>query len=174
MSLAVCLLFDRDSDALVRSLWERLEAAGVPTLLSLTHRRHRPHMSYAVALEWELPAVLAAVEALPDAGPFPLAVHGMLTFPRGRAALAPSIPAGVALRQERVARAVGEAGALVHHHYEPGAWIPHVSLATRAHRAQLPAAARIVNDALPLTLQVTAAAVINSGTGELWPLDAIP
>lgn len=174
MSLAVCVLFDRSSDLLVHALWERLEAAGVPTLLSLTHQRHRPHLSYAVALRWDLPPLLAAVAALPHGGGFPLPVHGMLTFPRGRVALAPSVSAGVALRQEAVARAVDGAGALLHHHYEPGSWVPHVALATRAHRAQLPAVARIVNDTLPVTLHVEGAALIDSGTGELWPLAGIP
>lgn len=54
MSLAVCLLFDREGDRAVREIWARLEADGVPTLLSHTHRRHRPHLSYVVALDWDL------------------------------------------------------------------------------------------------------------------------
>ncbi len=37
MALAVCLLLDARADAAVRGLWRRLEAAGVPTLLSHTH-----------------------------------------------------------------------------------------------------------------------------------------
>jgi len=52
MALAVCVLFDRAGDRAIRELWERLEAEGVPTLLSLTHGHHRAHLSYAVALEW--------------------------------------------------------------------------------------------------------------------------
>ncbi len=88
--------------------------------------------------------------------------------------MAPSIPADVAARQERVARAVAGAGALVHHHYEPGQWVPHVSVATRVKRAQLPVVARLVHDVLPLSVEVTGAALIDSGTGEAWPIPGIP
>jgi hypothetical protein len=45
MALALCLLLDRRSDALVRELWKRLEENGIPTLLSHTHGRHVPHLS---------------------------------------------------------------------------------------------------------------------------------
>lgn len=174
MALAVCALFDRRGERAIRELWGRLEAAGVPTLLSLTHGRHRAHLSYAVALAWDLGRVTDAVTALPTGGPFTIAFHGTLLFPRGRAALAASIPADVAARQERVARAVAGAGALVHHHYEPGQWVPHVSVATRVKRAQLPVVARLVHDVLHLSVEVTGAALIDSGTGEAWPIPGIP
>jgi len=174
MALAVCLLFDRASDRAIRELWERLEAEGVPTLLSLTHGHHRAHLSYAVALEWDLSQVFDAVAALPDGGPFPLAFHGTLLFPRGRAALAASVTAEVAARQDRVARAIAAAGATLHHHYEPGQWVPHVSAATRVKGSQLATVARLVHDVLPLTVQVAGAALIDSGTGELWPLPHVP
>ncbi|MGM0385673.1 MAG: 2'-5' RNA ligase family protein [Actinomycetota bacterium] len=170
MALAVCILFDRAGDRAVRELWSRLEAEGVPTLLSLTHGHHRAHLSYAVALKWDLDRVRDAVAALPDGGPFPLVVHGTLLFPRGRAALAASVTADVAARQDRVARAVVGTGALLHHHYEPGQWVPHVSAATRVKRSQLGTVTRLVHDVLPLTLQAESAALIDSGTGEIWPL----
>lgn len=174
MALAVCLLFDRASDRAVRGLWSRLEAEGVPTLLSLTHGRHRAHLSYAVALAWDLDLVHDAVSALPDSGPVTLAVHGTLLFPRGRAALAASVTADVAARQDRVARAVVGTGAMLHHHYEPGQWVPHVSAATRVKRSQLGTVARLVHDVLPLTLHAESAALIDSGTGEIWPLATVP
>lgn len=174
MALAVCLLFDHAGDRAVRSLWERLEAEGVPTLLSLTHGRHRAHLSYAVALEWDPDLVRDAVQSLPDAGSFSLSVHGTLLFPRGRAALAASVGADVAARQDRVARAVAGTGAVLHHHYEPGQWVPHVSAATRVKAAQLPTVARLVHDLVPLTLTVASAALIDSSTGDAWPLPSIP
>lgn len=174
MSLAVCLLFAPEGDRAVREIWARLEREGVPTLLTHTHRRHLPHLSYAVAVRWELETVLERVAALPDGGPFPLEFHGMLAFSRGRAALAASVTAGVARRQELVTAVVAGAGADLHRHYIRGSWVPHVSLATRAKEAQLPLVARAVSDALPLTVTVVRAALIDSGTGERWPLDRIP
>ncbi|QGF24602.1 2'-5' RNA ligase family protein [Raineyella fluvialis] len=174
MSLAVCLLFDREGDHAIREIWTRLEDEGIPTLLTHTHGRHRPHLSYAVAVRWDLIRIREQVEPLPDAGPFPLEFHGMLAFSRGRAALAASVSAAVALRQESVSTSVSAAGAELHRHYAPGRWIPHVSLATRAKESQLPLVARAVSDALPLTVQVVRAALIDSSTGDIWGLDTIP
>jgi hypothetical protein len=44
VALAVCLLFDPDTDRAIRQLWATLEDAGIGTLLSHTHRRHVPHL----------------------------------------------------------------------------------------------------------------------------------
>lgn len=183
MALAVCLLFDRRSDRLVRGLWDRLERAGVRTLASHTHGRHRPHLSYAVLLAWDLGRVQQAVATLADTaapatpegqGPVALDVHGTVLFPRGRAALAPSLTAAVVRRQERVAAALSGTGAVLHRHYQPGSWVPHVSVATGAGADQLGVVARAVNDVLPLRLEVTSAALVDSGTGQVWPLPFVP
>jgi hypothetical protein len=174
MALAVCLLFDARSARLVRDLWTRLEADGVRTLESHTHGRHHPHLSYAVLRTWDLPRVRTALAGLPDAGQFPLSVHGTLAFPRGRAALAPSISSDVGSRQERVVAAVVATGAELHRNYGPGAWVPHVSVATRAQGSQLATVVKAIADTLPLTLQVDRAALIDSATGETWPLDHVP
>ena len=173
MALAVCLLFDHRSDLLLRELWARLEGAGVRTLQTHTHGHHHPHLSYAVLLEWDLDLVRAAVESLPDGGPVDLVVHGTLAFPRGRAALAPSVPPDLPARQQRVAQAVSAVGVL-HHHYEPGQWVPHVSVAPRANGATLPLVVKAVADMLPLTIRVDRAALVDSTTGQLWPLPGIP
>lgn len=170
MALAVCLLFDRRGDRLVRELWARLEDSGIRTLQSHTHGRHLPHLSYAVLLEWELAAVRAAIEALPAGEPFDLSFHGTVAFPRGRAALVPAVSVDIARRQEAVAGAVARTGAVLHRHYEPGAWVPHVSLATGATGLQLPIVVKAVADVLPLTVTVHRAVVIDSSTGQVWPL----
>lgn len=174
MALAVCLLFDRRGDRLVRELWGRLEREGVRTLASHTHGRHYPHLSYAVLLAWEHERVLEAVSGLPDAGPFTLDFHGTVVFPRGRAALVPSVSAEVAARQDRVARAVSGTGGILHRHYEPGSWVPHVSVATGATAAQLPVVVNAIADVLPLTVVAERAALIDSSTGESWPLPTMP
>lgn len=173
MALAVCLLFDARGDLLLRELWSRLEDAGIRTLQTHTHGHHHPHLSYAVMLEWDLDRVRAALDDLPDRGPFEIGFHGTVTFPRGRAALAPSLPAEVALRQQRVAEALSGRGVL-HRHYEPGNWVPHVSLAVRANGTSLPVVVKAVADVLPLSVRVERAALIDSSTGRVWPLPGIP
>jgi 2'-5' RNA ligase len=174
MALAVCLLLDGRSDRLVRALWTRLEAQGIRTLQTHTHRGHRPHLSYAVLRDWDLDRVRTAVSALPDGGPFFVEGHGSLVFPRGRVALAVSLPAEAALRQERVASTLEESGADLHRHYRPGHWVPHVSVATRAQGPAQAVAVTTIADTLPLGLLVERAALIDSSTGRTWWLPHVP
>ena len=174
MALAVCLLFDTRSEVLVREMWSRLEEAGVATLATHTHGRHYPHLSYAVLRSWELGRVHEALAALPAAEPWMMSFHGTLAFPRGRAALAPAVTADMALRQWRIATALKATEAELHRHYESGQWLPHVSVATRAHGGELITVAKAIADVLPLTVRVERAALIDSATGQTWPLPHIP
>jgi 2'-5' RNA ligase len=143
-------------------------------LATHTHGHHHPHLSYAVLREWELEAVRTALASLPDGGPFPVTVQGATVFPRGRSALAVAVPAEIMRRQQAVAECVRAAGAELHRHYLPGAWIPHISVATAASGELLPLAVTAISDVLPLTLAVTRAALVDSSTGETWPLPGIP
>ncbi len=174
MALALCLLFDSRTDRLVRELWERLEARGMRTLLSHTHGRHHPHLSYAVLREWDLEAVCAAVAQLPKPGVIDIPVQGSLVFPRGRVSLACSVSSDLATRQERAVAALRSTRADLHWHYATGRWVPHVSVATGASADQLPVITAAVSDVLPLTLHADRAALIDSSTGEVWPLDGVP
>lgn len=174
MALAICLLFDPPSDRVVRDLWSRLETAGVHTMATHTHGHHHPHLSYAVLRSWDLSRVQATLAGLADAGPFTMSFHGTLAFPRGRAALAPAISADLARRQQQVVSAVVETGADLHRNYRPGGWVPHVSVATSAPGARLATVATAIADILPLTLNVDRAALVDSSTGETWPLAHIP
>jgi 2'-5' RNA ligase len=174
VALAVCLLFDRRGERAIRALWDQLESIGVPSLRSHTHGRHVPHVSYAVLRSWDLAGVTAAVNRLDVTQPIDVSFDGIGLFRRGRAWLLAGVTADMASRQERIAHAVTAAGADLHKHYLPGAWLPHCSLAPRAHLAQLPALAAAVYDVLPLRARLDRAALINSGTGELWPLTTLP
>jgi 2'-5' RNA ligase len=170
MALAVCLLFDRRADRLVRALWDRVEALGVTTLASHTHGRHHPHLSLAVLRSWDIEAVLGAVEALPAGDPITVSCHGSLVFPRGRVALAPSVDADLVRRQEQVVTAVEATGADLHRNYVPGRWVPHISVATRASAGTLAAVTTTVADAVPVVVRLERATLIDSGTGQTWPL----
>jgi hypothetical protein len=174
VALALCLLFDRRTDRLVRALWERLESQGVATLLTHTHRRHRPHLSYAVLRSGTVDDVEAALAPLPDGGQVEVVAQGSVVFPRGRVALACAAPASVVARQEGVVTALREAGLELHRNYGPGRWVPHVSVATSASAVQLPGVVAAVSDVLPLLVRADRAALIETGTGELWPLARTP
>jgi hypothetical protein len=174
MALALCLLFDSRTDRLVRELWERLEARGIRTLLSHTHGRHHPHLSYAVLRAWDQGAVGAAVAGLPDGGAVTVPVQGSVVFPRGRVSLACSVSSELAARQERAVAALTSTGADLHRHYGLGRWVPHVSVATGASADQLSVVTSATSDVLPLTLHCDRSALIDSSTGQVWPLDRVP
>lgn len=174
MALAVCLLFDRRSERAVRALWDRVEEQGVPSLGSHTHGRHVPHVSYAVLRRWDQAAVDDALAGLDGGKPVDLSFDGVGLFRRGRTWLVAGVSADFVGRQQRVVEAVTAAGAELHKHYRPGVWLPHCSLAPRVTLAQLPLVVAAVMDVLPLRARLDRAALVNSATGEISPLPAIP
>ena len=174
MALAVCLLFDARGERAIRALWDQLETIGVPSLRSHTHGRHVPHLSYAVLRSWDLAGVTAALSELEDGEAVDVSFDGIGLFRRGRAWLLAGVAADLAIRQERIVTAVTATGAELHRHYLPGRWLPHCSLAPRAPLAQLPILAAAVYDVLPLHARLNRAALINSATGDLWPLSTLP
>ena len=149
MALAVCLLFDRRSEQAVRSLWDRVEQAGVPSLRSHTHGRHVPHVSYAVLRRWDEDAVSAALGSLKGGAPVELQFDGLGLFRRGRTWLVAGVSADFVARQQRVVDAVTATGADLHKHDVPGTWLPHCSLAPRATLAQ-----RFVDRVRKLNLEI--------------------
>jgi hypothetical protein len=174
VALAVCLLFDRRSERAVRALWDRVEEQGVPSLRSHTHGRHVPHVSYAVLRRWDRAAVCDALAGIDGGEPVELSFDGVGLFRRGRTWLVAGVSADFVTRQQRVVEAVTATGAELHKHYRPGVWLPHCSLAPRATLAQLPIVVGSVLDVLPLRVRLDRAALVNSATGEISPLRALP
>ncbi|HET8959479.1 2'-5' RNA ligase family protein [Nocardioides sp.] len=171
MSLAVCLLIDDPADAAIRQLWRRLEEVGVPSLATHTHGRHVPHLTLAALRTYRVPAVQRALAELPVAEPAVLHLDALGAFRRSRCWLAPAASGALVSRQEATVAAALGTGAELHRHYRPGVWVPHLTLAPRLHTADLPTVARVVYDVLPLTAQVTRAALIETATGDQHPLD---
>jgi hypothetical protein len=174
MALAVCLLFDARTDRTLRRLWDRLEDLGIPSLRSHTHGGHVPHLSYTVLREWCLEEVRERVEALPSGPPLTLHFDALGTFRRGRSWLVPAVTSDIAARQERVVSAVAATGADMHRHYVPGVWVPHCSVAPRVPLTALPTLAAAVYDILPLQARADHAALVDSGTGHVYPLVNLP
>ena len=115
-----------------------------------------------------------ALAQLRDGAPVQLSFDGVGLFRRGRTWLVPGVSADFVARQQRVVEAVTATGADLHKHYRPGIWLPHCSLAPRATLAQLPVVVAAVLDVLPLQATLDRAALVNSATGALSPLPALP
>jgi hypothetical protein len=174
VALAVCLLFDPETDRAIRRLWSALEDVGIATLLSHTHRRHVPHLSYAVLRSFDVDAVASVVGELPAGPVLDLRFDAVGLFPRGRAALLPTPTQTLLARQQALVAALNGTDGDLHRSYRPGHWIPHCSLTTGTSRELLPTAAVRAFDVLPLEGQAVGAALIDSGRGERWPLAGIP
>jgi 2'-5' RNA ligase len=173
VALAICLLFDRRTDRAIRDLWQRLEESGVSTLLTHTHGKHVPHLSYAVLRSFDVGAVQAALSSLEPGAPLPLQFDCVGHFRRGRAALIPAVTTEAMSRQARIVDAVLSTGADLHHYYRPGLWVPHTSIATRVRGEHLATLTTAAHDILPLDATADRAVLIDSGSGERWPVDAV-
>jgi 2'-5' RNA ligase len=170
MALAVCLLFDDRADSVIRTLWERLEREGIRTLATHTHGLHVPHLTYASLLTYDLAAVRDALTSLPAREPMTLHLDAFGTFRRSRCWLAPALSPELPARQAAVVDAVAATRAELHKHYVPGQWIPHVTLAPRLHLTDLAAVASAVYDVLPVTAVTEHAVLIDTSTGQRYPL----
>jgi 2'-5' RNA ligase len=192
VSLSVCLMLDPRADAAVRRLWARLEEDGVRTLASHTHGRHVPHLTLASVLTVRtgrsdadpdaeatgtdpMPETLyAALSDLPPPEPLVVGLDALGIFPRSRCWLVPGVSADLLERQSTVVGIAHRVGAEVHRSYEPGTWVPHVTLAPRMRLDQLSTVAARCFEILPLTATLERAALIDTATGELRPLPPPP
>jgi 2'-5' RNA ligase len=169
--VSVCLLPDDPADRVVRRLWQRLEDAGVPTLLTHTHGRHLPHLTLAALTSCDIGAVHGALSSLSADEPVSTRVVGLGLFPRSRAWLVPVVTATLLARHERVVAAVQATGADIHPHYLPGRWLPHLTLSPRLRLDLLPTVTARVNEVLPLSVTFPRTALVETATGEVVPTD---
>lgn len=140
------LVFDADTEGVIRNLWADLAGAGIPSQAPAS----RPHVTLAVA-ERIAPEIDALLQPLGNRFPLPCTVGAPVLFGR------------VGYHNTVVARLVVPTGALlalhadVHRcgsaqltpgpaaHSRPGQWTAHVTLARRVHGTQLGRALRIVS-----------------------------
>ena len=169
-SLSLCLLLDERGDRAVRRLWRQLEDDGLPSLSGHTHGRHVPHLTLATLVDTSVDEVRRPLDGLPGGRPERVTFTALGTFTRSRCSLVPAVPTELLRRHDGVVAALLAAGTRVHHHYLPGEWLPHLTLATRCQAEALPRIARRVYEVLPLTAVLERAALVDTGSGEVHPL----
>ena len=168
MAQAVELFFDEDAEKRVRDLWQRLDDAGVPSLATRTHQRHRPHVTLAVAgsipssTRSELGAELRAL-SLPD-----LWLYTLGTFPSEEAVLLLGAIADteVLAVHSAVHDILAGAAKQPSAYYFPGAWIPHCTLAQGISREQLSGGFAALHPLEPVRAAVREVGIVDTKTGE--------
>ena len=135
------LVFDRDTEAAIRRIWEDLAAAGIPSQAPAS----RPHVTLVVA-ERIAPDVDALLQPVAQRLPLGCAVGASLLFGRSNAVLARLIvpTAELLAVHAEVHRMCGPylaPGPMPNS--LPGQWTGHVTLARRVGGAQLGRALRI-------------------------------
>lgn len=169
MAHAVQLLFDDRTDAAVRALWQRLDAAGVPSLAGHSHRRHRPHVTLAVA-----GAIAARTRDALRVDLAPLAVpdlwlHTLGAFPTERSPLFlgalvdTELLAVHSTAHDVLAGRVQQPSA----YYLPGAWVPHCTLAPDLTADQLASGLVALHPVSPVRATVQGIGICDTRTGEV-------
>lgn len=169
MAHALQLFFDDTAEQTVRDLWQRLETIGVPSLATRTHRKHRPHVTLAMA--GAIPAsarkaVGAELQLLsiPD-----LWLYTLGTFPGED----PVLLLGAVVDTEVLAvhSAVHDvlAGKVTNPsaYYFPGAWVPHCTLAQGISSAELSTGFAQLHPLEPIKASISSVGVMDTRTGDV-------
>lgn len=133
------LLFDPESEAGVRRIWDDLTDAGVRSLASSTSPSNRPHVTLAVAEHMD-DAVNDALRPVLRLLPFACTIGAPMLFGRGPFTLVRLVVPSVELL---ALQAKVHEVCLPHMspeplpHAEPGRWTPHVTLARRVREDKL-------------------------------------
>jgi hypothetical protein len=178
VSRGVVLWPDPATDGAIRSIWDELAAADLPSLATYSHRRHRPHASLIVAEALSPREVAKATGAVPPK-PIPLDCSAVGVFPGsghsdGGLVLFLSVTPNEQLltEQARVSSAIEPLLTGTWPYFAPGGWTPHITLAFGVAAEQLNLAIPIVHAHLPPTGRCETGGIEDGDTGERWPLSA--
>lgn len=146
------LFFDPSGDERVRELWQRIQAAGLPS--PLLARGHVPHVSLAVCEELDPIAFAAELARFAAAeSPLVLSLVSVSTFATAEGVLFLAAVKTRALLElhERCWRIFAAHARKPWDYYRPERWVPHCTLSMGLDPAQLAAALQIcVGARLPI------------------------
>jgi 2'-5' RNA ligase len=170
MGHAVELLFDPTTEAALKGLWARLETAGVPSLASRTHRRHRPHISLSVAERIDAAQLQGARDLLATTH-LDVTLYAPAVFPRPGVLYLSVVPTLALLRlHQEVHAALRDGMVAPRDGYSVGAWMPHCTLAQDLTRAQLVRGIDLLHDQPVIAAHISSAGLLDTTTGEVLPL----
>lgn len=139
---SVELLFDDETDAAIRRIWDDLTEAGVRSLASSTSPSNRPHVTLSVAEHMD-DAVDDALRPLTPQLPLACTIGAPILFGRGPFTLVRLVvPSAelLALQAEVHDTCMPHMAPGPLPHTSPGHWTPHVTLARRVAPGKLAAA----------------------------------
>ncbi|HET9873795.1 MAG TPA: 2'-5' RNA ligase family protein [Propionibacteriaceae bacterium] len=160
MAQSVELLLDPLAEQRIRREWQQLFDAGLPSeLRTVPSGSHRPHITlYAAtaipaAAEQTLPTLMTELDLTLRIGSCMFFGSG-----RGRFVLVRSVLVSTTLLalQQQVVKACapgGEAASI--HHFGPGQWSPHVTMARRLDAAEAAAALELIGGSRAFPAHVT-------------------
>ena len=153
---SVELLFDRDTDAAIRRIWDDLTEAGVRSQAAHRAPSNRPHVTLAVAETMDK-SVNDALRPLLRRLPLGCTIGAPMLFGRRDFTLVRLIvPSAelLSLHAEAQSTCLPHMSAGPLPHSEPGQWTPHVTLARRVPPDQLTSAMRLKSVGHPLSAAV--------------------
>jgi len=167
VSRGIVLWPDSKSNQVIRDLWAVIEAQGVPTMATHTHRLHQPHVSLIAAEHLPVNVSLEAVAPVPRQ-PIRLLIEATGVFPNGFLFLSCVTNCDLLDEQCRVHRAIRPLAIEPWPHFEPGTWTPHITTGWELTNEQLAKALPLVLDHLPIEGWLDHGGVEDGTTGERW------
>lgn len=169
MAQALECYFDADADDAVRALWQRLEQAGVPSLATATHRRHRPHVTVAIGGSIPPAARRDLVTSLTRLALPRLWLYTLGTFPTSENVLFLGAVTDAELLAVHVAVHDTLAGRVRDPwaYHLPGAWVPHCTLSQDVSPSQLAAAFATLHPIEPVRARIAQVGIADTRTGEI-------
>lgn len=175
MAHAVELFLDPDSERTVRQLWARLEDAGIASPASLSHRRHRPHVTFLYgpdlsahaaqlrtalrSVRWE-PFTLGTVGTFPPR--FRVLFLGVIVYP------------GLLGLQAKVHRSVPAEASAADRHSVPGRWVPHCTLAKDLDPDRLGTAIAALGELDPILVRPNGVGLVDTRSGAIESIAETP
>lgn len=170
MAQALELFFDPATEAAIKDVWEQLEAAGLPSLASRTHRRHRPHISLTVAELIKTHDLDETQERL-AATHLDVTLYSPAVFPRAGVLYLSVMPTLDLLRlHNEVHATMGDSMIAPSDLYSVGAWMPHCTLAQNLDRHQLMRGIDRLHEQPPVPAHVHSAGIFDTSTGDVLPV----
>ncbi|MBB2945731.1 hypothetical protein FB565_005489 [Actinoplanes lutulentus] len=166
MVAALELYLDVHATRRIRTLWQALEAEGIPSLGSL-NTKHRPHVSLAAAHRMDPEAVVAAVEGVPG---LTLSMDFVGQFVGRVLWLGVTVTEELLAHHRTVHERLSAGGVEVWDQYRPGRWVPHCTISMRVPNPMMGPAIRRCLEMLPLTATVTGAGIADHANEIFKPI----